>query len=261
MVWDVLTNKEKAAILLISLGKDSAAKVLKHLSEEEIEQVTFEIANYRTVGVDTKTEILKEFYQVCLAQNYMSEGGMDYAKAVLHEALGAQKSTELISKMTGYLRAKPFHFMRDVDQNEITNFLNYEGNQTAALVLSYLPSKQAAYVLSSLSHERQADIVKRIALMDKISPEIIEDVENVMKKKFANVITTSLTETKGVDVVVDILNSVDRGTEKVIFERDSKLMMQTLLRKLERECLSLKILSILITNLSKNSCQMLIMMI
>src|SRR6056297_3154424 len=169
---DELKGVEKAAILLISLGREAASEVLKHLPDSKIEKVAYEIANCRTVDVDRKTDILKDFYQVCMAQEYISEGGIDYAKQVLKQALGNQRSLELINKMSSIMQEKPFNFMRDVDSNEIINFLNYESNQTSALIMSYLDAKQAAVVLAALPSDRQADIVKRIALMDKISPEI-----------------------------------------------------------------------------------------
>jgi flagellar motor switch protein FliG len=211
-------GKEKVANLLIILGKDPAAKIMKYFNEEELKGITYEIVNNRTLDEQERTNIIKEFYHVCLAQKYFSVGGVDYAKEVLAEVMGPQRSMELISNLIKISRDKPFDFIKDVDASEMFNFIQYEADQTVAFILSYLRPSQAAEIMSMLPAERQAEVAIRIALMDRISPEIINEIERVMEKKFSGQTAVNFSKTEGVDVLVDILNSVDRATEKQIFE-------------------------------------------
>ncbi len=223
-----LTGIEKAANLLIILGKESAAKIMKYFTQDEIRSITYEIVNNRTLDDAMRLEMLKEFYQVCLAQQYFAVGGIDYAREVLSEVMGSQRSMELISDLIKISRSRPFDFVKDVDPLEMYNFIQHEGDQTIAFILSYLRPSQAATVLSMLPHERQASIAIKIAMLDRISPDIIDEIEKVMEKKFTTATSTSFTKTEGVDVLVNILNSVDRGTEKQIFDilgrQDAKLV-------------------------------------
>ncbi|MCG8539822.1 MAG: flagellar motor switch protein FliG [Clostridia bacterium] len=213
-----LTGREKAAILLISLGPDKSAKIFKHLQDDEIEELTLEIANMRKVGAEEKQDIIEEFYQICLAQNYISEGGINYAKEVLEKAMGSNKALEIINKLTASLQVRPFDFVRKADASQLLNFIQNEHPQTIALILSYLGSNQAGQILSALPQEKQADVAQRIATMDITSPEIIKEVEHVLERKLSSMVTQDYTSTGGVGTIVDILNSVDRGTEKFIME-------------------------------------------
>lgn len=213
-----ITGIQKAAILLISLGPERSAGIFKHLKEEEIEELTLEIANTRSVTPQIKEEIINEFYEVCLAQQYIAEGGITYAKELLEKALGSEKAMNVISKLTASLQVKPFEFVRKTEPSQLLNFIQDEHPQTIALILSYLSAGQAAQVLSSLPQEKQADVAKRIAVMDRTSPEIIREVERVLESKLSNLVNQDFTIIGGVDAVVDILNSVDRGTEKNIME-------------------------------------------
>ncbi len=215
-----LKGEEKAAILLISIDKKYAAEVLRHLNEKEIQKITYQIANNNKVDPEIRSQVLNEFHDMLVAQGCLSGGGLDYAKEVLTEALGSQKCIELIGKMSAFVQPKPFNFLKDIDANEILNFLRYERNQTIALIMSYMDPEQAAVILSSIDEERQTDIVKRIAKMDKISPDVVKQVEEEVKVKLNNFFgTTSYTDTVGVNIVADILSSVDRGTEKLIFDQ------------------------------------------
>ena len=209
---------QKAAILLISLGPERSAGIFKHLKEEEIEDLTLEIANTRSVTPQIKEEIINEFYEICLAQQYIAEGGITYAKELLEKALGSEKAMNVISKLTASLQVKPFEFVRKTEASQLLNFIQDEHPQTIALILSYLSPGQAAQVLSALPQEKQADVAKRIAVMDRTSPEIIREVERVLESKLSNLVNQDFTIIGGVDAVVDILNSVDRGTEKNIME-------------------------------------------
>ena len=215
---DRITGVQKAAILLISLGPERSAGIFKHLKEEEIEDLTLEIANTRSVTPQIKEEIINEFYEICLAQQYIAEGGIAYAKELLEKALGTEKAMNVISKLTASLQVKPFEFVRKTEPSQLLNFIQDEHPQTIALILSYLSAGQAAQVLSALPQEKQADVAKRIAVMDRTSPEIIREVERVLETKLSNLVNQDFTIIGGVDAVVDILNSVDRGTEKNIME-------------------------------------------
>lgn len=221
------SGKEKVAILLISLGPQKSAEIFKHFNEEEIEELTLQIANMRMVSPDEKQVIMEEFYQICLAQEYISEGGINYAKDVLERALGSDKALDIINKLTSSLHVRPFEFIRKADPNQLLNYIQNEHPQTIALILSYLSANQSAQILSSLPLEKQADVTRRIAIMDRTSPEVVREIEAVLESKFSNILAQDFTTTGGVQAVVDILNSVDRGTEKHIMEdldiRDAEL--------------------------------------
>ncbi|MBC8063052.1 MAG: flagellar motor switch protein FliG [Clostridiaceae bacterium] len=212
------SGKEKAAMLLISLGPERSADIFKHLKEEEIEQLTLEIANIRSVSPEEKQKVMEEFYQICVAQQYIAEGGINYAKEILEKALGSQKAIDVINKLTVSLQVRPFDFVRKADPSQLLNSIQGEHAQTIALILSYLKPTQSATVLSALPQDKQAEVAKRIATMDRTSPEVIKEVEKVLEKKLASFVTEDYTAAGGVQAIVDILNSVDRGTEKHIME-------------------------------------------
>ncbi|OPZ86272.1 MAG: Flagellar motor switch protein FliG [Firmicutes bacterium ADurb.Bin419] len=213
-----ITGKEKAAMLLIALGPEKSAEIFKHLKDEEIEQLTLEIANIRTVTSEEKEKVLEEFYQICLAQDYIAEGGIAYAKEILEKALGTQKALDVLNKLTVSLQVRPFDFVRKADPSQLLNFIQNEHPQTIALILAYLKPQQSSIVLSALPQEKQADVARRIATMDRTSPEVIKEVERVLEKKLSALVTEDFTAAGGVQSIVDILNSVDRGTEKYIME-------------------------------------------
>ena len=209
---------EKAAILLIALGPEKSAQIFKHLKEEEIEQLTLEIANTSSVSPQTKEQVLNEFYEVCLAQQYIAEGGIGYAKELLDKALGSDKAQEVITKLTASLQVRPFEFVRKTDPSQVLNFIQDEHPQTIAMILSYLSPAQSAMILGALTPEKQADVAKRIAKMDRTSPDVIKEVERVLERKLSSLINQDYTIVGGVDAIVGILNTVDRGTEKHIME-------------------------------------------
>ncbi len=213
-----VTGIQKAAILLIVLGPERSAGLFKHLKEDEIEELTLEIANTRSVTPQVKEEVINEFYEVCLAQQYIAEGGIGYAKQLLDKALGEEKALEVIGKLTASLQVKPFEFIRKTDAAQLINFIVDEHPQTIALILSYLSASQSAMVVAALPPDRQAEVAKRIALMDRTSPDVIKEVEKVLESKLASLVNQDYTVIGGVDAVVEILNTVDRGTEKHIME-------------------------------------------
>ncbi len=218
MQQPMLTGRQKAAILLISLGPEVSAQIFKHLRDEEIEQLTLEIANVRKVDNAEKEAIMAEFHQICLAQEFISQGGISYAKEILEKALGSQKALDIINRLTATLQVRPFDFARKADPAQILNFIQNENSQTIALVLSYLQPEQASIILSSLPQEKQADVAKRIALMDSTSPEVISQVERVLEQKLSATVTQDYTNAGGISSVVQILNGVDRGTERTILD-------------------------------------------
>ncbi|RKN86524.1 flagellar motor switch protein FliG [Paenibacillus ginsengarvi] len=213
-----LTGRQKAAILLISLGPEVSAQIFKHLREEEIEQLTLEIANVRKVDNAEKEAILAEFHQICMVQEYISQGGIQYAKEILEKALGTNRAMDIINRLTATLQVRPFDFARKADPAQILNFIQNENSQTIALILSYLQPDQASIILSSLPQEKQADVAKRIALMDSTSPEVINQVERVLEQKLSSTVTTDYTTAGGIEAIVHILNGVDRGTERTILD-------------------------------------------
>ena len=212
------TGIQKAAILLIALGPERSADIFKHLKEDEIEELTLEIANTRSVSPQVKEDVLNEFYQICLAQQYFAEGGVGYAKELLDKALGEDRAKEVITKLTASLQVRPFEFVRKTDPSQLLNFIQDEHPQTIAMILSYLTSAQAALVIGALPPEKQADVAKRIAMMDRTSPDVIKEVERVLEKKLSSLVNQDYTIVGGVDAIVNILNTVDRTTEKHIME-------------------------------------------
>jgi flagellar motor switch protein FliG len=213
-----LTGKQKAAILLISLGPDVSASIYKYLTEEEIEKLTLEISSIKKVESQKKDEVVNEFYHLAVAQDYIAQGGIGYAKMVLEKALGPDQAAAIINRLTSTLQVRPFDFARKTDPNQILNFIQNEHPQTIALVLSYLEPNQAAQILSNLPQEMQADVAKRIALMDSTSPEVIYEVEQILEQKLSATFTHDYTKTGGIEAVVDVLNGVDRSTERTILD-------------------------------------------
>ena len=203
---------------MITLGPEKSASIFKHLKEEEIEELTLEIANTRSISPQEKEDVLNEFYQVCLAQQYIAEGGIGYAKELLEKALGEQKAQDVITKLTASLQVRPFEFIRKTDPSQVLNFIQDEHPQTIAMILSYLSPAQSAMILGALTPEKQADVAKRIAMMDRTSPDVIKEVERVLERKLSSLLNQDYTIVGGVDAIVDILNTVDRGTEKHIME-------------------------------------------
>lgn len=213
-----INGLQKAAILLIALGPEKSSTIFKHLKEDEIESLTLEIANTRSISPSTKESVLEEFYEVCLAQQYIAEGGIAYAKEILEKALGADKARDVIGKLTASLQVRPFEFIRKTDASQLLNFIQDEHPQTIALILSYLSSSQSSQIISSLPPDTQADVARRIAQMDRTSPDVIKEVEKVLERKLSSLVNQDYTIVGGVDSIVDILNTVDRGTEKHIME-------------------------------------------
>jgi len=213
-----LSSKEKAAVLMITMGKEYAAQIYKYLSEEEIEQLTLSITSVRRVEPEMKDSIVDEFIDICMAQKYISEGGIDYARDVLDKAFGEERANDMIMRLSSSLRVKPFDFIRKADSTQVLNFIQSEHPQTIALILSYIEPKHSASILAALPIEKQTSVIERIANMGITSPIYIKETERVLEKKLSTLTVGDSTVTGGIDSLVRILNSVDRGTERHILE-------------------------------------------
>ncbi len=213
-----LSGRQKAAIFLVTLGSEISAQIFKHLRDDEIETLTFEIARLDTIEPETKDQVLMEFQELMMAQEFISSGGIEYARELLEKALGSQKAIDIINRLTSSLQVRPFDFIRRTDPVHLLNFIQQEHPQTIALILAYLEPLKAGYILQKLPQDVQADIAKRIAKMDRTSPETLREVERVLEKKLSTLASEDFTAAGGVDSIVEILNLVDRGTEKKIIE-------------------------------------------
>jgi flagellar motor switch protein FliG len=222
-----LTEAQKAATVIISLGSETAAGVYKHLSEEEIEKLTYEIAKIQKLGSEDMESILNDFYSLCLTQKVVTEGGVGYARNVLEKAFGPQVAASLLERVTKTLKTKAFEFIRKADYKNLMTTVQSENPQTIALVLSYARSDQASAIIAELPKEVRIDVVERIAKMDRTSPEIVSQVEKVLERKFSQMVSTDFMEVGGVNYIADVMNRIDRSSEKYIFDelykRDAKL--------------------------------------
>lgn len=209
-----LTGVQKAAILLISIGPERAASVLKHFPPDEIERISTEIANTVSLAPGSVSSVYQEFLSMSNSRSAGSNGGLQYAKELLMKALGPQKSDEIIKSLN--LQSKPFYILRRIEPKVVANFLNGEHPQAIAMILSYLDPEQSAAILSFLVPEIQNDIAWRIATMEKTSPEIIKEVEAVLETRLSGMVSKDLNKAGGIKELVSILNMVDKATEKSI---------------------------------------------
>ena len=213
-----LSSREKIAVLMVALGNDVAAEVYKKLDDSSIELITLEIANLRKITPEVKLEVMKEAQEILMAREFMARGGVDYARDVLERALGPERAQNLLTRITASLQVRAFGFMRHTDPQQVLGFIQGEHPQTIALILSYLEPPQAAMILSGLSAVLQAEVAKRIARMDRITPEVLREVERVLERKLSTVMGQDFTMAGGIDAVVGIINSADRATERNIME-------------------------------------------
>lgn len=217
-----LTPRQKAAQVVISLGADIASSIYKHLAEEEIEILTYEITRQESVPPEVADQVIDEFYGLCVAQKVYIEGGVNYARNVLEKAFGVQQGSALLERVTKTLRTKAFEFIRKADYKNLMNMIMNEHPQTIALVLSYARADQASAIISELPKSIRVEVVERIARMDRTSPEIIRQVETILERKFESVVSFDLLEVGGINYIAEIMNNIDRGTEKYIFDELSK---------------------------------------
>jgi flagellar motor switch protein FliG len=214
-----MSGEQKAAILLISLGPEISSEVFKELKEEAVEQVALQIANLKRVSPAERDAVMEECYQLSMAEEYISQGGVDYAREVLEKALGDQKAMEIINRLQGALQMTPFDFIKRTDPQQLLNFIQHEHPQTISLILAHLNSEHAATILSALPSEIQVDVAQRIAMMERATPDIIMEIEKVLERNIASVFTQEMSAAGGVRSVAEMLNRVDRSTEKAIMEK------------------------------------------
>ncbi|AKN33950.1 flagellar motor switch protein FliG [Clostridium carboxidivorans P7] len=214
-----LTGVQKAAILFITLGPEASAGIIKKLPESEIQKITYEIANIASVKSEQKQEILAEFIEMNKAKDYLTEGGMEYAKNLLAKALGSQRAMEILDKVTEATQQfRPFAIARKADAHQLLNIITNEHPQTIALILCYLQSDKSGQILSALPEDVQAEVAYRIATMSNTSPVVVKEIEKVLDGKLSSVVKSDMKVIGGVQTIVDILNQVDRTTEKNITE-------------------------------------------
>jgi len=213
-----LSPRQKAAVLVIALGPEIAAQVLKHLRDEEVERLTLELANVRAVTPEQKAEVLEEFHHLCQAKGYIQQGGIQFARELLQKALGGQKAQEIINRLTSSLQVRPFEFLRRADPSQLLNFIQNEHPQTIALILAYLYPPQAALILSGLPQEKRVEVARRLAVMDRTFPEVVKEVERTLERRLSSFMTQGAAAIGGLEAAVEVLNHVDRATEKAIME-------------------------------------------
>lgn len=222
-----LTAAQKSALVLASVGAENASSIYKHLSDEEVEAISIELARMEYHPIDTVEGVLNEFYELCLTQKVIAEGGIDYARDVLVKAFGPEAADMLLNRITKQLETKSFDFVRKADYKNLLAIVQNEHPQTIALILSYARIDQASAILSELPKEKRVEVVERIANMDRASPEVVKSIEVSLEKKFATLANSDSMEVGGIAYVAEIMNNVDRATEKYIFDeltaRDQKL--------------------------------------
>ncbi|MGI6457145.1 MAG: flagellar motor switch protein FliG [bacterium] len=211
-----MSGRRKAATLMLILGAENASQVYRYLSDREIEQITMEIANLGTVPSQLHAEVIEEFYHTAMARQYINHGGIGIAQQILSRALGEHRALEIIERLQGSLRTNAFDFLQQIDSENLLTFLQHEHPQTIALILSHLSHDKAASVLSLLNPHLQNDVAIRIATMESISPDIIADIERIMEKKVASLLTQEFSQSGGVETLAEMLNRLDRMTSKAL---------------------------------------------
>jgi flagellar motor switch protein FliG len=222
-----LDGNTKAAILLACLGPTAASRVLSRMDDSEIERLTLDLSSLGTIAPETREAIVEEFHQMMVANRYVTQGGVEFAKNILESALGPERAVEILARLQSSLQEVPFEFLKKADPSQVISFIQDEHPQTIALILAHLQPDIAATVLSSLNSDVRTDVVLRIATMDRTPPEIVREVERVLERKMASVFSQGFTFAGGVKEVAEILNRTERATEKNIMteleERDPEL--------------------------------------
>jgi flagellar motor switch protein FliG len=215
---ETLSGTQKAAILLISLGAEVSAQVFKSMADEEIEELTGEISRLPNVAAATTGDVLEEFHQMAMAQEYIAQGGLAYANEVLERALGPTRAREILDRLKAQMQPAAFEIVRKVDPKNLLDFIRREHPQTIALILANLEPKQAAQVLSELDPDLQSDVILRIATMDKTNPEVIKQIEAILEDRLSSFFTQEVSASGGVKSVAEILNRLERTTERKLLE-------------------------------------------
>lgn len=214
----IINNRQKAAVLLVAMGAKASGNILKQLTHDEVETLTLEIARMGRVSPELRESVIDEFHNLCLAQEFIAEGGVDAAQEVLEAAFGPEQAHSIVGRVLQTMQVMPFDFVKHADAAQVITFIQNEHPQTIALILAYLPASQAANILSGLPHETRAEVARRIAMLDKTPPDIIREVERVLERKLSAVVAQDFSHAGGIKSLVEVLNWVDRSTEKTILE-------------------------------------------
>jgi len=217
-----IAPEQKAAAIIVSLGVEKASQIYKYLSEDEIEKLTIEVAKLGYLPPEATENVLDEFYKNCMTQKVVTEGGMEYARSVLEKAFGEDTAASLLGKVEKTLKARVFAFLSKYDDKTVFSLLHNERPQVIALVLSYMDSDRAARIIAELPEKGRLNVVEAIARMDSAAPEAMKIVEREIENKLSAVMTTDYTKIGGIDYIADVMNYIDRGNEKFIFDELGK---------------------------------------
>ncbi len=213
-----LSGAQQAAAVIIALGAEKASKLYQYMEPDEVEQLTLEVARLGFLDSEDTELALGDFYRMCQTNKAVTEGGLEYARAVLEKAYGAQAAADLLDKVTKSMKNREFAFMNKADVKALFSALQNERPQTIALVLSYIDADKAAGVITQLDHEVQVKVVEDIANINSVSPAAVKIVEEEMSKKFSQIVIDADVKVGGIDYVADVMNNLDRASEKNIFD-------------------------------------------
>lgn len=227
---DNMTGAQKSAVLLVALGSEAASAVLKNLRDDEVEKITIEIARMRNISSEVIESVLLEYRDLTMAHDFMAQGGVSFAREALQSALGNRRAEEIMMRVEAAMEVSAFHLLQTVETSQLSNFLQNEHPQTAALILAHLNPHKAADIIGALETDHQHEIMYRLGTMSKTPPELLRDIEDVIRQQIGSVIGTELSATGGVEAVATILNSTSRQAERSIMEairsRDPDLAVQ-----------------------------------
>ena len=211
-----IPGPKRAAIVMVALGTEVAAQVFRNMDDRDVEKITTEISTLAGVTPEMREAVLEEFHHLALAQQYISQGGIDYAQQVLEHALGSRKAREILERVQNAIRTTGFNLLEGVDPVQLVSYIQKEHPQTIALLLAHIDPQNAAQIISALPQEMQVDVASRIATMESVSPDVLKQVENVLSSTIRNLFGGDVSEIGGVKSVAEILNFADRSTEKNI---------------------------------------------
>lgn len=222
MASSELNPGQKAAAVIIALGADKASQIYRYLDENDLEMLTVEVARMKNLTSDQTESALDDFYRLCLTQKFITDGGMGYAKQVLEKAFGAQAANSLLERVTKSLKVRAFEFLRKMDSKNLFAIIQHERPQTIALILAYARSDQAADIIAELPKKKGVKVVEAIARMDRTSPNTIRIVEDLLRRKMETILSVDFAQIGGIDYIADVINNMDRGTEKFLFDELSR---------------------------------------
>ena len=213
-----VTGTKKAAILLLSMGPDEAAEVLRHLRRDEVDALTLEVANLKRVERDLRDEVVGEFVKMVETESFLQEGGIDYARTMLETAFDPGRASEIIHRLTNFLHRRPFEILRRADASQVLSFLINEHPQTIAVALAHMDPTQASAVMAGLDPGVQGEVARRIATLGKIAPDVVREVEQILERRFSTLAADEVSTLGGINAIVPILNNSDRTTERKILD-------------------------------------------